>query len=196
MSETAHEIEVVENRVTLLDRLGIQGWSCAEIGVCSGAYSQEIYKRRPKQLYLIDPWNSKNGLPDKDEVKNGMGNNGYLAVRLKFGRDPSVAIIRKTSFAASLDIPDQTLDFAFIDADHSYECAYSDLLLWYPKVKTGGWLAGHDYNRRLWGVREAVDSFAKVSGEKVGIITGEPEGVNPKVCSGFWGNSFAIQKTR
>ena len=188
--------EVVKDRIALLDRLGLEGKVCAEIGVCSGTYSVEIHRRRPKRLYLIDPWYGKGRLPDKDEVRGGMGENGYLSVRLKFDKDPSVEIIKKTSFDASLDIPGQTLDFVFIDADHSYEYAFADLLLWYPKVKTGGWLAGHDYNRNEWNVREAVDSFVKVSGEMVSIITGEPAGRNPKICSGFWGNSFAIKRTR
>ena len=188
--------ESVRDRIELLDHLHLEGLSCAEIGVCSGTFSEEIYKRRPKRLYLVDPWNTKHRLPDKDEVKDGMSENGYLAVRLKFGRDPSVVIVRKTSFSASLDMPDRTLDFVYIDANHYFRYAYADLLLWYPKLKKGGWLTGHDYNRDEWNVREAVDAFVKVSGERVGIVTGEPAGRNPNTCSGFWGNSFAIRKTR
>tara|TARA_R110000868_G_scaffold140124_2_gene355437 strand:+ start:1125 stop:1706 length:582 start_codon:yes stop_codon:yes gene_type:complete len=52
---------------------------------------------------------------------------------------------------------DASLDFVFIDADHSYEGVLEDIQLWHPKVKTGGVLAGHDYD---WtGVKQAVIDF-------------------------------------
>lgn len=53
---------------------------------------------------------------------------------------------------------DESLDFVFIDAGHSYEDVSLDLKLWYPKVKKGGVFAGHDYP--AWeGVKIAVDEF-------------------------------------
>ena len=65
-------------------------------------------------------------------------------------------------------VDDGTLDFVFIDADHSYEGAKQDIAAWYPKVKKGGWIGGHDYGRanknRPWGVKRAVDKFVKEYG--------------------------------
>lgn len=66
-----------------------------------------------------------------------------------------VKIMRmRTSEAAKL-VEDGSLDFVFIDADHSYEGALADILDWTPKVRPGGMVSGHDYN---WStVRQAVD---------------------------------------
>lgn len=51
---------------------------------------------------------------------------------------------------------DGSLDFVFIDADHSYESVYRDIVAWKPKVKIGGLLAGHDFSEYHPGVVKAV----------------------------------------
>lgn len=51
-----------------------------------------------------------------------------------------------------------SLDFVFIDANHVYEAVRDDLQAWFPKVKTGGIIAGHDYYNDP-GVKKAVDGF-------------------------------------
>lgn len=57
-----------------------------------------------------------------------------------------VSIIRSTTLDAVRFIGDGLLDFVFIDADHSYECALADIKAWTPKVRKGGLIAGHDVN--------------------------------------------------
>ena len=62
----------------------------------------------------------------------------------------------KSCMAANL-VADDSLDFVFIDADHSYESVLDDIILWYPKVKSGGIIAGHDYNLaefEVWSTHE------------------------------------------
>lgn len=51
----------------------------------------------------------------------------------------------KTVDAAAL-VPDGSLDFVFIDADHTYEGCKADILAWAPKVRNGGAITGHDYH--------------------------------------------------
>lgn len=41
---------------------------------------------------------------------------------------------------------DCSLDFVFIDGDHSYEGVKRDILAWIPKLKIGGILAGDDFS--------------------------------------------------
>ena len=65
---------------------------------------------------------------------------------------------RRPSVEAARDFPDQSLDFAFIDARHTYEATCEDLAAWWPKVRPGGLIAGHEYVHAP-GVRAAVDAF-------------------------------------
>lgn len=61
------------------------------------------------------------------------------------------------SVEAAGHVVDESLDFVFIDAIHSFEAVSSDLNAWFPKVRRGGLVAGHDVS---WsGVREAVEQF-------------------------------------
>jgi predicted O-methyltransferase YrrM len=52
-----------------------------------------------------------------------------------------------------------SIDFIFIDADHSYEAVKTDLKNWYSKIKSSGIIAGHDYNESNAGVHKAVNEF-------------------------------------
>lgn len=52
--------------------------------------------------------------------------------------------------------PRELLDVVFIDALHDYESVKQDIALWWPLVREGGYLAGHDYNHKWPGVMRAV----------------------------------------
>lgn len=43
------------------------------------------------------------------------------------------------------EFEDDSVDMIFIDADHDYDPVKTDITIWYPKVKKGGIIAGHDY---------------------------------------------------
>ena len=58
---------------------------------------------------------------------------------------PPVHAIRMPSVEAAKQYQDRSLDFVFIDGDHAYASVMADILAWYPKVKRGGLLGGHDY---------------------------------------------------
>ncbi len=53
-------------------------------------------------------------------------------------------IHRGNSHDQILNIPDNSLDLCFIDADHRYKSVYKDIELCLPKVKKGGIICGHD----------------------------------------------------
>jgi predicted O-methyltransferase YrrM len=58
---------------------------------------------------------------------------------------------------ASTCVRDGSLDFVFVDADHSEGAVADDIARWTSKVREGGLLCGHDYNRKFPGVVKAVD---------------------------------------
>lgn len=74
------------------------------------------------------------------------------------GLEDYVTSIKSDSVEAASFYEDNSLDFVFIDADHRYEGCKKDIEAWYPKVKDGGILAGHDYVPiKNYGVIEAVN---------------------------------------
>ena len=48
------------------------------------------------------------------------------------------------------------MDIVFLDADHKYKSVKEDIEAWYPKVRKGGILSGHDFRYTEWGVIKAV----------------------------------------
>lgn len=69
--------------------------------------------------------------------------------------------IRMRSCDASKLYEDDSIDFIFVDGDHSYEGVLSDLENWFPKLKLGGTIVGHDYgNENHPGLKKAADEFS------------------------------------
>jgi len=66
--------------------------------------------------------------------------------------------IKALSWDGASYYEDGSLDFVFIDAGHEYKNVIKDIRAWYPKVKPGGIISGHDYH---WdcGVYTAVNEF-------------------------------------
>jgi hypothetical protein len=56
-----------------------------------------------------------------------------------------VNIIRKSSVQAAKQFKANSVDFVFIDGSHDTESVCLDIDTWFPKVKVGGIIAGHDY---------------------------------------------------
>jgi len=77
--------------------------------------------------------------------------------------------IKLSSMEAANLYSDNSLDFVFIDASHDYENVKNDILAWFPKVKTNGIIAGHDYDDHWSGVKKAVNEFIQNNNYKLSI---------------------------
>lgn len=75
-----------------------------------------------------------------------------------------INIIKSLSWDGAGNYEDNSLDFVFIDAAHDYESVTKDLNAWFPKIKKGGIIAGHDYYPGL-GVFSAVNEFFETKGK-------------------------------
>ncbi|WP_428559561.1 MAG: class I SAM-dependent methyltransferase [Solidesulfovibrio sp. DCME] len=66
-----------------------------------------------------------------------------------------------TSFEASALFDDSSLDFVYIDGDHTLEAVEQDIKAYLPKLKVGGLLIGDDYALGGWWGAGVVKGFAK-----------------------------------
>lgn len=95
----------------------------------------------------------------KEEMANALTN--AVSVTSKYEQRRTILIT--DSSRAARHVPDGILDFVFIDAGHSFQAVWQDLRAWYPKVVSGGLVAGHDYRGKT-PVKEAVDKWVRENG--------------------------------
>ena len=129
----------------------------AEIGVLYADTSAYLLNEFPSLLlHSIDPWLPYEEVPgERNEEQMKTYENRARNALFKFGARSQ--IMKMFSSEAAPLIPDQSLDFVFIDALHTYEAVKEDIALWYNKVRPEGIFAGHDYS---WdGVKQAVHEF-------------------------------------
>lgn len=169
--------KLVKDRELLLKKFGTKSsnWKMAEIGVAFGDFSQKILKIcKPKKLYLIDSWASKRY------------EEGIDCIFQKFEREISAGIVevcRGYSIQKLEEFMNNELDWVYIDTVHDYETTKRELQICHQKVKTGGYICGHDYTKynvysRLdYGVYDAVNEFAVMYGYEFIYLTMEADGL-------------------
>lgn len=85
----------------------------------------------------------------------------------RFTNNNKIIKVKKNTFDAVNDFKYNSIDFIYIDADHSYESVKQDILNYYPKIKNGGIVAGHDYIEGWEGVIRAVN---EIFGEPIKVF--------------------------
>jgi hypothetical protein len=166
-----------ERAQAILSRLPRGEIRGAEIGVFAGDLSSRLLAREGLNLSMIDSWapNGEDYAPGSDDFHASLTwdqQSKFMQMSIRatdFAKDRRTIIVM-SSEAAAQNFTDGMLDFVFIDADHSYEGCKRDIAAWYPKLKDGALLSGHDYDHPeypSWGVKRAVDEFAKSHGLSV-----------------------------
>jgi hypothetical protein len=175
------EPQHVSNCTAVLDRLTLlsmfpKNAIVAELGVDRGRFAEQIYDiTKPKKLHLIDNFVHDYQLP---------------AVTERFGNLDNVEIHKTDSVESSKLFQDEYFDFIYIDTDHSYEVTKAELNAFSKKIKSGGFISGHDYfqvgvsNVFSYGVMSAVHEFVVINDWKLRAVTLEP----------LENQSFLIQK--
>lgn len=86
-------------------------------------------------------------------------------------------LVRQIGANYASQFEDNSVDFVYLDADHKYQPVKSEIEAWYPKVRKGGILAGHDYitgsHIEEFGVITAVNEFIKREQLKLNTTTEE-----------------------
>jgi predicted O-methyltransferase YrrM len=133
---------MILNRPSLQNLVGKKDLVGAEIGVYLGHNAKDILEKLDiKKIYLIDR------------------NLGKSKKYLQEYKD-KIVWLQGLSDKVAEKIPDESLDFAYVDGGHKEPIVLKDLKVYYPKIKPGGLICGHDYmKQKKLGVVEAVNSF-------------------------------------
>jgi predicted O-methyltransferase YrrM len=170
-----------------------------EVGTFKGEFASHILKNWSGKLYMVDIWRPVNS----DEYVDLTNNVYYLdafkdTMENTKGYEDRGFMLRMDSKEASKLFNDESLDFVYIDANHTYDAVKEDLKCWYNKVRVGGVVMGHDYlpdyfyegkeekNQALYTYPEGKPEEAKFTGMY---------GVNPAVNEFADENNYVVNKT-
>lgn len=139
----------------------------AELGVSQGRFTMYLTAiMHDLQMVCVDLWAEqapREGIECAETYTGWNHEQNYQKFRsLSEQYFPGrISIHRMDSASAATLVPDGSLDFVFIDADHTYEGCLRDIDAWSPKVRDGGMIAGHDYSKKWPPVQKAVQERFK-----------------------------------
>lgn len=140
--------------------------SIVEIGTYLGGTAwlgAQIARGSFSKYHCIDTWKGASDLAVGEDHYRG-----FLENMADAGLSDAVQVHRKPSVDAAKDFEDESVDLVFIDGDHTFNGCLSDIDAWWPKLKLGGVMLGHDYCADKYGVVQAVKARF-----------GDPEEVSP-----------------
>lgn len=132
-----------------------------ELGSAEGLFSRDLCEMGFKLVISVDAWECITGQKGDGGFDQDWHNKNYQnardLLRTYGGRSK---ILRGRTTAMAQYVPDNSVDLVYIDADHSYSGCIQDIHAYWPKLKSGGICAFHDYKNSAYGVNQAVHDFA------------------------------------
>lgn len=153
----------IKSLIDLIDYTGLSGINMCEIGSYIGE-STSIFLDTGKisTITAIDPW--INGYDVYDDTSSAIPfsiiEQNFDLKMLKY--EKSVIKIKNYSNLVFNNFPDKYFDLVYIDGLHTYKGCLSDIINYMPKIKSTGFISGHDYGSymfHLQGVTKAVDEY-------------------------------------
>jgi hypothetical protein len=160
-----------EGLIKPINELGVDELVGVEVGVCLAHTTEAFIKgiKNLKKLYAIDnyptfvDWDGSDWNQDRQNLMKKTAQEKMIPYKSK------VEFLHISSQEFVRTIEDESLDFVFIDGDHSYEAALKDFENYYPKIKNGGIFAGHDI--QLNSIHTALTHFLKERYDQVSIVS-------------------------
>jgi len=149
------------DRLALLDALP-PGSVGAEVGVFRGDFSAEILARvRPRQLHLVDRFAGQVCSDAAGQMVDENMSAMPAKLRARFAGQP-IELHASPGYTWLAAQPEASLDWVYLDSDHSHFNTRLELDAALRAVKPGGIIAGHDfYAEQFPGVVLAVTRFAR-----------------------------------
>jgi hypothetical protein len=163
-----------------LNKRGLTG-KFVEVGTLHGGYASEILKTWKGHLYCVDPWRNQEKTVYNDQANDQDMDAVWAEVNAGIGRNPNCTLIRMMGLNAVGKFADGELDGVYIDANHAVGAVRDDIAAWWPKVKIGGIVSGHDFFMRYddTGNCDAMTAVLELC-EAIGVR------VHVTWCSSWW----------
>jgi hypothetical protein len=132
----------------------------AEIGVYRGRFAARILDECPgiETYYMLDPWRN---LEDWNKPANTSDETFERFFREAMERtsahEAKRVVLRGTTTEVIDEVPDGSLDLAYVDGDHTLRGITIDLVRVFPKVREGGWIGGDDFTPSIWQHGDAYE---------------------------------------
>lgn len=141
-------------------RFGNRPIIACEIGVLGGQHAEKMLENlNIKKLYLIDSYEKYEDYKEDNSYNKLIKSEKEARNRLKKYRE-KIIWIKEYSNDCIKKIPNG-IDFLYIDGNHYSPYIDNDIKNYYPKVREGGIISGHDYALRCPDVMDAVFNLAK-----------------------------------
>jgi hypothetical protein len=125
----------------------------AELGVYRGDFAKELLEKSTsiEEYTMIDPWRNLSKWNKPANKDNNTFEEFYLETMQKtdFAKEKRKVLRGKTTEVIN-DIKDNSLDFIYIDGDHTLKGITIDLINLWPKVKENGFIVGDDFCPSIW----------------------------------------------
>lgn len=149
-----HTVRDKKNFGEMMEERGFQ--VAAELGVQTGVFSDMYLYTSPSttNYILVDTWAHRANYSDSANVDDARQEAIYQGMLKRLGPYKSAGpgrvgaelqILRMWTTEAALKVPDESIDFIYVDARHDYCGVKEDIETWWPKLKVGGIMAGDDY---------------------------------------------------
>lgn len=159
------DINSIGGLIDLINHIGgLENKIMCEIGCYIGISTETFLQFNPKKLYAVDIWGLNDAYADCDWIPGGRPNfniaeNTFREMAKSYN---NIEIIKNYSVHASFGFRNRFLDLVYIDGEHTYEAVSVDLQSWLPKIKSGGFISGHDINQPNVS-RAIMESFSEHS---------------------------------
>lgn len=141
----------------------INAGTVVEVGCWKGlstSYIGRICMAQRTRLFAVDTWTGSSDHYHQNYQRLLTAEDVPAAFRRHLAeRSIDATILQMPSLAAVSIFQDDSLDLVFLDASHDYAAITADLTIWFDKLRPGGIFAGHDFNDRHPGVKQAVAEF-------------------------------------
>lgn len=143
-----------------------------ECGVAEGNLSRHICEFwKPQLHYCVDNWATIEGVTGDGNFPQEWHDMNLAITKWKlYNYRHLVKYLKGPSWRMAQHVQDESVDLVYLDAGHYYEAVKMDLEAWWPRLKPGGVMAGHDFSNPAYGVEQAAREFAQREGINLVII--------------------------